>query len=90
MFPEGCLVEVACGDEGEPEVWMPSQVIDIIPVEGKEEEALEKMVPEDVDAYFVSMLGNYDENENFEVNNNLLLLLVLYVCLLSVMCVGGS
>jgi hypothetical protein len=67
VFPEGCLVEIACGEEGEEEVWMPSQIIDIIPVEGKEEEVLEVMVPEDVDAYVVSMLGNYDEDANFEV-----------------------
>lgn len=62
------MVEIACGEEGEAEVWMPSQIIEIIPNEGKEEVELEVMVPEDVDAYVVSMLGNYDEDANFEVD----------------------
>lgn len=66
------MVEIACGEEGEAEVWMPSQVIDIIPIEGKEEEVLEVMEPEDVDAYVVSMLGNYDEDANFEVRDTCL------------------
>ena len=32
VFARLSLVEVACGDEGEPEVWMPGQVVEVMPV----------------------------------------------------------
>jgi hypothetical protein len=30
LFPQGCLVEIACGEEGEKEVWMPARVGEVI------------------------------------------------------------
>ena len=30
VFPAKALVEIACGEEGDPELWMPGEVIDVI------------------------------------------------------------
>lgn len=35
VYPPYCVVEMVCGDEGEPEVWMPAQVLQILHAKGK-------------------------------------------------------
>lgn len=37
VFPPECLVEIACGEEGEKEVWMPAQVLEMVFIEEKKE-----------------------------------------------------
>ena len=36
VFLQQCVVEIACGEEGQPELWMPGTVVDVIPLPDKE------------------------------------------------------
>jgi hypothetical protein len=33
LFPQECLVEIACGEEGEKELWMPAVVTEVVLIE---------------------------------------------------------
>jgi hypothetical protein len=43
VFPERCVVEIACGGDCEPEVWMPALIVEVMTTAAMKGGAVEKL-----------------------------------------------